>query len=60
MHPKLYTKKMTYIDVKTINGRQYRYLRESKQLEDGRIIHRNLQYIGPVDPVYSERKNQEN
>ena len=44
---------MTYIEVKKINGRAYRYLRESVQLEDGRIVHRNLQYIGPVDPVYA-------
>jgi len=46
---------MTYIEIKTINGRQYRYLRESKQLKDGRIVHPNLQYIGPVDPVYSTK-----
>jgi hypothetical protein len=46
---------MTYIEIKTINGRRYRYLRESVLLEDGRIVHPNLRYIGPVDPVYDKR-----
>ena len=47
-----YTEKMTYIEIKEIAGREYRYLRKSVQLADGRIIHPNLKYIGPVDPVY--------
>ena len=61
LHPKLYKRKlgdeankMTYIEIKTIAGRQYRYLRESKQLTDGRIVHPNLKYIGPVDPIYQK------
>jgi hypothetical protein len=45
---------MTYIEIKKINGREYRYLRESKMMPDGRIIHPNLKYIGPVDPVYDK------
>jgi hypothetical protein len=58
LHPKLYVNKMTYIEIKTIAGRQYRYLRESKLLPDGRIVHPNLKYIGPVDPIYEERKKK--
>ena len=46
---------MTYVEIKTINGKQYRYLRESVYLQDGRIIHPNLKYIGPVDPVYGKK-----
>jgi len=43
---------MTYIEIKEISGKRYRYLRKSVQLADGRIIHPNLKYIGPVDPIY--------
>ena len=46
---------MTYIEIKEINGRRYRYLRESVQLDDGRIIHPNPKYIGLVDPVYGRK-----
>ena len=46
---------MTYIEIKEINGREYRYLRESVRLDDGRTIHRHLKYIGPVVPVYGKK-----
>jgi hypothetical protein len=47
---------MPYIDIKTINGRRYKYLRESVRLKNGRVIHRNVKYLGPAEPVYG-RKN---
>ena len=42
---------MTYIEIKTINGKQYKYLR--KTVRDGqKMEHITLKYIGPVNPVY--------
>jgi transposase len=50
--------KMAYIEIKTINGRQYKYLR--KTVRDGKKMkHITLKYLGPVNPVYkigSKRK----
>jgi hypothetical protein len=51
VHPK-YT--MAYIETKRINGKEYRYLRESVRLPDGRVVHRNVEYLGPVKPVYKK------
>lgn len=42
---------MAYIEIKTINGRQYKYLR--KTVRDGKKMrHITLKYLGPVNPVY--------
>lgn len=42
---------MTYIEIKTINGKQYKYLR--KTIRDGKKInHITLKYLGPVNPIY--------
>ena len=47
---------MAYIEIKTINGRQYKYLRKSIKIGD-RIVHTNVQYLGPVNPVYKYNKS---
>jgi hypothetical protein len=42
---------MTYIEIKTINGKQYKYLR--KTIRDGkRMNHVTLKYLGPINPIY--------
>lgn len=50
--------KMAYIEIKKINGKEYKYLR--KTVRDGkRMEHITLKYLGPVNPVYktgSKRK----
>jgi len=38
---------MPYIEIKTINGRRYKYLRESIRIRD-RVIHKNIKYLGPA------------
>ena len=38
---------MAYIEIKTINGRKYKYLRESIRIGD-RVIHKNIKYFGSV------------
>lgn len=42
---------MVYLEIKTIKGRGYKYLRESIRIGD-RVIHRTVRYIGPVQPRY--------
>jgi len=43
--------KMAYIEIKKINGKEYKYLR--KTVRDGkRMEHITLKYLGPVNPVY--------
>ena len=42
---------MSYIEIKTINGKQYKYLR--KTMRNGKKInHITLKYLGPVNPIY--------
>jgi hypothetical protein len=42
---------MAYIEIKKINGKEYKYLR--KTIRDGkRMEHVTLKYLGPVNPVY--------
>lgn len=51
---------MAYIETKTIQGKEYMYLRHSVRLKDGRVKHKNVKYLGPVKPVYvakSKRKD---
>lgn len=48
---------MVYIEIKTISGREYKYLR--KTVRDGeKIRHITLKYLGPVSPVYKAEKNR--
>ena len=42
---------MAYIEIKTLNGKQYKYLR--KTVRDGKKMdHITLKYLGPVNPIY--------
>lgn len=42
---------MVYTEIKTINGKQYKYLR--KTARDGKKMkHITLKYLGPVNPIY--------
>ena len=45
---------MSYEAIRTIKGRQYRWLQESYR-ENGKVKTRYLQYLGPVDPVRKKR-----
>lgn len=50
-------KTMTYIEIKTIQGKQYKYLR--KTARDGtKMKHISLKYLGPVNPVYKVGKRR--
>jgi len=48
---------MVYTEIKVIRGRRYKYLRESVRIGD-RVIHRTVEYLGPVEPVYKKRKKK--
>lgn len=45
---------MSYIEIKTIKGRKYRYERTSYRV--GKIVKHESKYLGPLDPV-NKRKN---
>lgn len=50
--------KMAYIEIKKINGKEYKYLRKTVR-HGRRMEHVTLKYLGPVNPVYktgSKRK----
>ena len=47
---------MAYFEIKRIKGREYKYLRQSVRLADGRVIHKNAKYMGPVEPCYKTDK----
>lgn len=49
---------MAYLDTKTIKGKKYMYLRQSVRQRGGRVKHKNVKYLGPVDPVYKARKKR--
>lgn len=46
---------MTYVDIKIVNGRQYKYLRKSVR-EGAKVRHINLKCLGPVEPIYRTGK----
>ncbi|MBI3190359.1 hypothetical protein HYZ41_01500 [archaeon] len=48
---------MVYTEIKTISGRKYRYLRESIRIGD-RVIHKTVEYLGPVKPRYKTKKRR--
>ena len=51
---------MTYIEIKTVYGRQYKYLRRAVRIGE-KVQHINLKYLGPVNPVYKiEQKRKSN
>ncbi len=42
---------MSYVEIKTINGRKYKYLRKSIR-EGDKVRHVTIKCLGPVDPIY--------
>lgn len=49
--------KMTYIEVKKINGREYKYLRKSVRTGE-KVKKISLKCLGPVDPIYRVKKKR--
>lgn len=51
MLPKFECDSMVYIEIKTIHGKKYKYLRKS--IRDGdKVRHITIKCLGPVDPIY--------
>ena len=48
---------MTYTEIKTINGKRYRYLRKSIRTE-GKVKNITLKCLGPVDPIYRVKRKR--
>ena len=48
---------MAYIEIKTINGRRYKYLRKSIRLGE-RMKKVSLRCLGPVEPIYRVKKKR--
>ncbi len=46
---------MSYIEIKTIKGRKYRYVRTSYRVGD--IVKHTSKYLGPVEPVTIKKKS---
>ena len=52
---------MAYIETKTIQGKEYMYLRHSIRQRNGRVKHKTVKYMGPVKPIYkAKRKRKDN
>lgn len=49
---------MTYIRIKIINGKKYKYLVTGKRV-DGNVRQKVLKYLGPANPIYKIGKNRE-
>ncbi len=49
--------KMAYFEIKTINGKQYKYLRKTVR-HGKKMEHISLKYLGPVEPIYKVGKNR--
>ena len=48
---------MAYIRIKTINGKNYRYLVTGKRIE-GIVQQKVIKYLGPADPIYKIGKKR--
>ena len=48
---------MTYIEIRTFEGRKYKYLRRSVRIE-GRVKKVTLKCLGPVNPIYKVGKKR--
>jgi hypothetical protein len=48
---------MTYIEIKTVYGRQYKYLRKAVRIGE-KVRHINLKYLGPANPVYKIKQKR--
>ena len=46
---------MTHIEIKTINGRKYKYLMKNYRI-DKKVRHKMVKYLGPVKPIYKTKK----
>jgi len=57
VHPKLKRDSTTYIEIKTVHGRQYKYLRKS--IRDGeKVRHIMVKCLGPVHPIYKTKRSR--
>ena len=56
VHPK-FKRSMAFTEIKTIKGRQYKYRRKSVRKGD-KVVHVNVEYLGPVEPVYKTEKSE--
>ncbi len=48
---------MAFIEIKTIKGKQYKYRRKSVR-KGNKVVHVNVEYLGPVEPVYKTGKSE--
>ncbi len=48
---------MAFTEIKTIKGKQYKYRRKSVRKGD-KVVHVNVEYLGPVEPVYKTGKSK--
>jgi transposase len=48
---------MAFTEIKTIKGKRYKYLRKSVRKGD-KVVHVNVEYLGPVEPVYKTGKSE--
>ncbi len=56
MYPK-FKRIMAFTEIKTIKGKQYKYRRKSVRKGD-KVVHPNIEYLGPVEPVYRTGKSK--
>lgn len=49
---------MAYERIKMVNGKPYRYLVEGKRI-NGKVVQKVVKYIGPVEPVYGTKKQDD-
>lgn len=49
---------MTYVRIKTIKGRSYKYLVAGKRV-DGKVQQKVIKYLGPANPVYKTGRKRE-
>lgn len=56
MHPK-FKRIMVFTEIKTIKGKQYKYRRKSVRKGD-KVVHVNVEYLGPVEPVYKTGRSE--
>ncbi len=56
MYPK-FKRIMAFTEIKTIKGKQYKYRRKSIRKGD-KVVHVNVEYLGPVEPVYKTGKSE--
>ena len=57
MPPKLEGEIVTYIEIKTIHGKKYKYLRKSIRAGN-KVRHVTLKCLGPVQPIYKTGKSR--